>query len=202
MTLALVMDDHDLSRAYNSKQLVDWCMYGEGQMAFILNNGLFRDGGGMESPSYNAIRFDFINASQRFEQLRALRPEHYPEGAYPDIFAQPKARALFDHFLDLTVQGRFTPSIAAWTISGVMPRGRGAMPSVSGSSATLVMLAPVWAAPMRRRPAIPSRPMTARRCWRRPGSPRRPSLSGPGRSMATASPSCHPARGTACARCM
>lgn len=111
MTLALVMDDHDPAHRYNSKELVDWCMYGEGQMAFMMNCSQFRDGGGFESPNYNTIHFDFINAALRFEQLRKLRPEFYRQDAYPDIFAQPKARAMFDYFIDIVLQGRFTPSI-------------------------------------------------------------------------------------------
>ena len=55
MALALVMDDHESADGLSSKDLVDRVMYGEGQMAYIMSNGLFRDGGGFESPSYNTI---------------------------------------------------------------------------------------------------------------------------------------------------
>ena len=122
MALALIMDDHDLDRRPNSRDIVEWCMYGDGQMAYIMSNGLFRDGGGFESPGYNTIKFDFISAATYFEQLRRLRPEVYPEDAYPDIFAHPKARAMFDWFIDLTVQDRFGPSIGDHGGSLLTPR--------------------------------------------------------------------------------
>jgi hypothetical protein len=111
MTLALVMDDYDQTNPLNSKALADWCMFGEGYMAFIMTNSLFRDGSGAESPSYNTIRFDFINAARCFEQMRRRHPELYPADAYPDIFAEPKARAMFDHFIDIIIQDRFIAPI-------------------------------------------------------------------------------------------
>ncbi len=122
MALALVMDDHDPDRHPNSRDMVEWCMYGPGQMACIMPNGLFRDGGGFESPSYNTIKFDFVSAATYFEQLRRLHPDIYPEDAYPDIFAHPKARAMFDWFIDLTVQNRFLPSIGDTGGSLLAPR--------------------------------------------------------------------------------
>ncbi len=111
MALALVMDDHESTDGLSSKDIVDWVMYGEGQMAYIMSNYLFRDGAGFESPGYNEIKFDFISAAQLFEQLRKRHPDIYPADAYPDIWANPKAHAMFDYFLDLTVLNRFLPPI-------------------------------------------------------------------------------------------
>lgn len=111
MALALVMDDHESTDGLSSKDIVDWVMYGEGQMAYIMSNGLFRDGGGFESPSYNTIKFDFLSAAGLFEQLRKHHPDIYPPDAYPDIYANPKTRAMFDYFIDMRVLNRFTPSM-------------------------------------------------------------------------------------------
>ncbi len=111
MALALVMDDHESTDGLSSKDIVDWVMYGEGQMAYIMSNYLFRDGAGFESPGYNEIKFDFISAARLFEQLRKHHPDIYPPDAYPDIWANPKAHAIFDYFLDLTILNRFLPPI-------------------------------------------------------------------------------------------
>ncbi len=122
MTLALVMDDHGSGTHPNSQEIVDWCMYGEGAMASVMSNCLFRDGAGFESPGYNTIRLDFISAAEKFEQLRKLHPDLYPHSAYPDIFAHPKARALFDHFIDYVVLQRFGPSIGDHGGGTLVPR--------------------------------------------------------------------------------
>jgi hypothetical protein len=45
------------------------------------------------------------------EQIRAKHPDHFPAERYPDIFAEPKARALFGHFIDLQILDRYLPPI-------------------------------------------------------------------------------------------
>ncbi len=122
MALALVMDDHETTDGLNSKDIVEWCMYGDGGMAWIMPNGLFRDGGGFESPGYNTIKFEFVGAAGFFEQLRKHHPDIYPQDAYPDVWAHPKARAMCDYFIDLVVMDRFTPSIGDSGGSTLVPR--------------------------------------------------------------------------------
>lgn len=108
--LALVLDDHSGTHP-NSKDMVEYTYYGGGQAAQILVNGLYRDGGGHESPGYSTIKLDFIRTSRMMEQIRALHPDIYPVERYPDLFGNEKAPALFDFNIDLIMMGALTPSI-------------------------------------------------------------------------------------------
>jgi hypothetical protein len=110
MALALVMNDYSDSYP-NSKHLVDWAYHGVGRTAYMMTNALYRDGGGHESPSYNAIKLDFIRVSQVMEEIRAQHPEIYPVEQYPDIFANEKASSIFDYFVAMNTLGVFQPSI-------------------------------------------------------------------------------------------
>lgn len=110
MALALVMDDYSDIHP-NSQDMVDWAYHGEGRTAYMMINGLYRDGGGHESPSYSTIKLDFIRVAEVMEEIRARHPERYPRERYPDIFGNEKAASIFDHFLDFPVLGRFQPSI-------------------------------------------------------------------------------------------
>ena len=110
MALALVMDDYSDIHP-NSKDMVDWAYHGAGRSAYMMINGLYRDGGGHESPSYNNIKLDFIRVSEVMEQIRARHPEQYPLDEYPDIFGNEKAASIFDYFINMQVLGMFQPSI-------------------------------------------------------------------------------------------
>lgn len=110
MAVALVLDDYG-NRHPNSRDLVDYAYHGAGQSAYIFDNGLTRDGGGHESPSYNMIKFDFIRVARLMEQIRSRRPDLFPRGRYPDLFASPKARALFDFCIDGVLLDAFWPSV-------------------------------------------------------------------------------------------
>jgi len=110
LAVALVMDDYS-DASPNSKDLVDYAYHGVGRSAYMLVNGLDRDGGGHESPNYSRIKFDFIRVAQLMEQVRARRPDLFPLDGYPDLFAHPKARGLFDYYIDVLVQDTFLPSI-------------------------------------------------------------------------------------------
>ena len=108
MACALVMDDFGTTHP-NSHDLVDYAFHGAGHAAYLLENGLTRDGGGHESPGYNKIKLDFVRVAQLMERIR--HPDRFPLSRYPDLFASPKAKALFDHFIDLMVLDAYVPAI-------------------------------------------------------------------------------------------
>src|SRR5690606_25494887 len=110
MTIALVLDDYD-GPSPNSRDMLEYTYHGEGRAAYILSNGLYRDGGGHESPNYNSIKFDFIRVARLMDQVRSLHPEVAPLDRYPDIFAEDKGRAMFDWFIDIMALDTFIPSI-------------------------------------------------------------------------------------------
>lgn len=110
MACALVMDDYGDTRP-NSADMVDYAFHGAGHAAYMLDNGLTRDGGGHESPGYNKIKLDFVRVAQLMERMRRRHPHRFPIAQYPDLFASPKARALFDHFIDLMVLDAYVPAI-------------------------------------------------------------------------------------------
>ena len=110
MACALVMDDYGDMHP-NSQDMVDYAFHGDDASAHIIVNGVHRDGGGHESPGYNSIKFDFIRVNRLMEQVRRLHSERFPLERYPDIFGNPKGKALFDHFIDLTIFRTFMPSV-------------------------------------------------------------------------------------------
>lgn len=129
MALALVLDDHS-DRHPNSADLVDYAYFDQGQAAHILVNGLTRDGGGYESPSYNVYNLRFIAVARCLEALRRRHPALYPVNRYSDIFAGPKARALFDYYIDMVQQDHRLPSIGDEGGIGPPTRQTGYAPSV------------------------------------------------------------------------
>ena len=110
LAVALVMDDYSNTRP-NSKDMVDYAYHGIGHSAYILSNGLTRDGGGHESPNYNCIKLDFIRVARLMEEVRKRRPDKFPLEKYPDIFAGPKAKGIFDYYIDIACNDGFYPPI-------------------------------------------------------------------------------------------
>ena len=123
LACALVLDDYAGAHP-NSVDMVDYAFHGAGHAAYLLTNGLTRDGGGHESPGYNKIKLDFIRVDQAMEEIRRRRPDLFPLQRYPDLFAGEKARRLFDWFLDLTMLDHFLPSIG--DSGGIGPARRSA----------------------------------------------------------------------------
>ena len=110
MAIALVLDDYSDERP-NSRDMVDYAYHGIGHCANIMINGLYRDGGGHESPGYNNIKLDFIRVSQVMEQIRQKHPNQFPVAKYPDLFDNEKAASIFDYFIDLITLSHFIPNI-------------------------------------------------------------------------------------------
>lgn len=109
MAVALVMDDYGDTHP-NSKDMVDYAYHTQ-HAAYILVNTSNRDGSGHESPGYNRIKLDFIRVNRLMEDIRRRHPGMYPPEKYPDLFANPKARAIFDYHIDMMMDNCFIPSI-------------------------------------------------------------------------------------------
>ncbi len=113
-TLALVMDDFS-DRHPNSPDLLDYAFYSRKGAENLIMNGLYPDGGGHESIFYNSSKFGLILMARRFEELAALHPDMHLRERYFDFFAQPKARALFDHFIEIQTGDSIYPLLGdAW----------------------------------------------------------------------------------------
>jgi hypothetical protein len=110
LACALVMDDFGNTHP-NSKDMVDYAYHGIGQAAYHLVNGLTREGGGHESPGYNTIKADFVRVATLMEELRIRYPDTFPLDEYPDIFAEPKAKGLFDFNMDMLLMDDLVPDI-------------------------------------------------------------------------------------------
>jgi len=110
MTCALVLDRYEGDEP-NSQTMVNWAYLGNGRSAYMLDNGLTRDGGGHESPGYNKIKLDFIKVNRLMEEIRLRQPERFSADRYPDLFAGDKPRRLFDYFIDIVTSNTHMPSI-------------------------------------------------------------------------------------------
>ena len=110
LAVALVMDDYS-DNVPNSKTMVDYAFHGSGRAAYMMINGLDRDGGGHESPNYNRIKCDFIRVAELMNEIRRRHADQFPLDKYPDIFAHPKARGLFDYYIDVLILDTQLPSI-------------------------------------------------------------------------------------------
>ncbi|MFW5866686.1 MAG: hypothetical protein ACOCX2_02645, partial [Armatimonadota bacterium] len=126
LTLGLVMDDQE-GPGPTTREVV-WNAYHRGYApaAWIFSNFLTRDGGGYEGPGYDRIKFNYIEIGRLMERLRAMHPEIYDENEFPRILEQPKARGMYEFFLDTTSIGFFTPEVGdtggARLKPGIVPR--------------------------------------------------------------------------------
>jgi hypothetical protein len=111
LTIAAVLDDDASSKHPDSRDLVEWLYYGWGDARFMLNNFLHRDGGGMESPAYSRILIELMLAAERMETYRTSSEIDWPLDRYPNMWAYPKVRAMFDFNIAIHVQNRFLPEI-------------------------------------------------------------------------------------------
>ena len=106
--LALLYDNFTGSRP-NSIDLLDFAFFGRAGACNLVGCGIYPDGGGHESPFYNASKFGLIDVARRMDELRRLHPGCLPVERYPDIFADPRARAMFDYYVDITVCDGYMP---------------------------------------------------------------------------------------------
>lgn len=110
LACALVLDDYS-DTTPNSIDMVDYTFHGAGHAANLLVNGLTRDGGGHESPSYNRIKLDLIRVDKAMTSIRQRQPDRFPLDRYPDLFGEPKARSIFDWYVDVTLLDAHLPPI-------------------------------------------------------------------------------------------
>jgi hypothetical protein len=100
---ARVHDNHDPARGVTTEQAVDWIMWGPGEMGTMLANGVTNDGAGCENtPGYNSMWTDSF-----YSLADQLKPHGY------DLFAfcGGKLKKMADHYLDITVAGKYVPSM-------------------------------------------------------------------------------------------
>ena len=110
LAVALVLDDYSEQRP-NSMDMVNYAYHGSGQAAFMIVNSTHRDGGGHESAGYNTIKLDFIRVNRLMEEVRRRHPARFPKDTYPDLFDNPKGKAIFDHHIDMLIDGRFIVNV-------------------------------------------------------------------------------------------
>lgn len=111
LTIGLVMDNHSDEHP-NTPDVVHGAYYnGYAPAAWLFTNGVTRDGGGYEGPGYDKIKFNYIAVGMLMEELRALHPDLYSETEYPNILADPKARQLYEFFINTMSLGFFDPPV-------------------------------------------------------------------------------------------
>jgi len=99
--LAIVLDNDDPAKGPTTKEMREWLMSGPGRVEDLLWNGFWREGlGGESSPGYS------IGWCHSFYEIAALLPK-----IGVDIWSHPKLKKMADIGLDLTVAGKFCPSI-------------------------------------------------------------------------------------------
>ncbi len=110
ISIAAALDDYGEKRP-NSADLIDWLYNGWGNFRFIFSNFLYPDGGGLESPAYSQIGIELLTTADRIEAYRLLAPQALPEDRYPNLFGDPRIRAMLDFHIGIHCQGMYFPSI-------------------------------------------------------------------------------------------
>ena len=99
--LAIVLDNDDPEKGPTTAEMREWIMSGPGRVEDLLWNGFWREGlGGEASPSYSS------GWCHSFYEIAELLPR-----LGVDIWSNPKLKKMADIGLELTVAGRFCPSI-------------------------------------------------------------------------------------------
>lgn len=111
--LAKVLDNDDPGQGLTTKEMLDWIMWGGGEMGTLLYNGVTRDGAGSENtPGYNGIWW-----SSFYDLADQLRPLGY------DLWADRRLKKMSDYYIDVTVAGDYCPSTG--DTSGIIaPQGK------------------------------------------------------------------------------
>ncbi len=106
--LALVVDNYSDVHP-NSIDMMDFAFFGDKGAINLVRNGLYPDGGGHESPFYNQSKFGLIDMAKRIEEILRLHPEPFLRDRYPDIFMDPKGKALFEHYIEIQASDSVYP---------------------------------------------------------------------------------------------
>lgn len=100
-TLAIVLDNDDPDRGPTTADMREWLMSGPGRIEDLLWNGFTREGLGAEaSPGYSSLW------CKKFYEMAELLPK-----LGVDIWSIPRLKKMADIGIDLTIAGRFAPSI-------------------------------------------------------------------------------------------
>jgi len=108
LLLALVVDNYSEIHP-NSIDMMDFAFFGDKGAVNLVRNGLYPDGGGHESPFYNQSKFGLIDMARSMDQILRLHPEPLLRERYPDIFADPKGKALFDYYIEIQASDAMYP---------------------------------------------------------------------------------------------
>ena len=100
-TLAIIIDNDDPAYGPTTKEMVDWLLYGGGEIKTMLYNGFDRDGAGGESaPGYSsAWNTNFCNVADLLIRL-----------GY-DVTGDPRWRQVIRFPYNLTITGAYCPRI-------------------------------------------------------------------------------------------
>ena len=100
-TLAIVIDNDDPDYGPTTDQMVDWLLYGGGEIELILHNGFDRDGAGGESaPGYSSSwNTNFCNVAELLIRLGC------------DILDNPRWRQVIRFPYNVTIAGKYCPRI-------------------------------------------------------------------------------------------
>jgi hypothetical protein len=100
---AMVHDNHDPAQGVTTEQALNWIMWGGGEMGTMLANGVTSDGAGCENtPGYNEMWMT---------SFYSLADKLKPFGVDLFAFGSGKLKKMVDYYLDITVAGKYIPSI-------------------------------------------------------------------------------------------
>ncbi len=112
ITLALVIDDFKPQNHPNSLDMVRFTFdAGYAPARWVMSNYVTRDGGGFEGLAYDRFKFNYFEVARRMEELRACHPDTLTLEQFPRILDEPKARAMFDFYIDATAMQATLPEI-------------------------------------------------------------------------------------------
>jgi hypothetical protein len=99
--LAIVIDNQDSAYGPTTKEMVDWLLYGGGELQLILYNGFDRDGAGGESaPGYSSIwNESFCELADLLIRLGV------------NVTTDPRWRQVIRFPYNLTLAGQFSPRL-------------------------------------------------------------------------------------------
>ena len=93
-------------------ELVDWLLYGKGEVAAMPVNFYYKDGAAYESPGYNGTHVaEMIPLALGLRALCEDDPVRYPPERYDVLARSPRLRHIFGWAVDIIVAGRTCPYI-------------------------------------------------------------------------------------------
>ncbi len=99
------INNDDPRLGHTTREMVDWLLYGGGELAVLLYNGVTRDGAGSEgSPGYNGMWWSNLRRVAAPMKRLGFDMWRVPPWA-------PRLKKMSDYYLDLIVAEKYIPSI-------------------------------------------------------------------------------------------